>query len=266
MKPNLMLHCGATEVARNDLARLIDMPMTTRTYCPIGHDTFVDLVEDKLNDVGFRFGEQAHSLTKEGKRYFGLVQLLNGHADNEQHALVVGIRNSIDKSFPAAVAFGSQVFVCDNLAFSGEVKVSRKHTTNIMRDLPNLVAAAVSNTSLMRENQDARFAAWQDTKLTDLRADRIICNMVRQGVINTSRVEKVINEWDEPTHDFGGRTAWRLFNATTEALKGAPLHDIPMRTIGLQAMLDRAAGFTPQLPSTEGEADVARMMAQPANV
>ena len=249
--PNLMLHCGATEVARTDLSG-IALPPSTRSYMPVGHDTVVDLAEDKLADVGFRFGTQAHSLTKDGNRYFGLVQLLCGN-ENEQHALVLGIRNSLDKSFPAAFAFGSQVFVCDNLAFSGEITISRKHTTYIMRDLPGLVAAAVSNTSLMRDNQDARFSAWQETKLTDMRADNIICNMVRQGVLNTSRVEKVIKEWDEPSHDFGGRTAWRLFNATTEALKGAPLHDIPVRTIGLQAMLDDAAGFTPRMP-IEGEA------------
>jgi hypothetical protein len=28
------------------------------------------------------------------------------------------------------------VFVCDNLAFSGEIKIARKHTRFIVRDLP----------------------------------------------------------------------------------------------------------------------------------
>lgn len=244
--PNLMLHCGANEVRRTDLGQIM-LPETTETYCPIGHNTLVDLVQDKLDLVGFRFGVESHALTKEGNRYFGLVQLMNG-SDNDQHALVLGIRNSLDKSFPAAIAFGSQVFVCDNLAFSGEIKISRKHTKYIMRDLPGLVEFAVSKTTMMKENQEARFELWQQTKLSDLRASQIICNMVRQNVINTSRVKKVIDEWDEPSHDFGGRTAWRLFNATTEALKGAPLHDIPPRTMGLQAMLDDISGFQPKMP------------------
>jgi hypothetical protein len=242
--PNLMLHCGATEVARNDL-QLVELPEYTRTYCPIGHDTFVDLVEDKLQEVGFRFGTQAHSLTKQGNRYFGLVELLCGQ-ENDQHAMVVGIRNSIDKSFPAALAFGSQVFVCDNLAFSGEIKVSRKHTTNIMRDLPALVGAAVMNTEMMRNNQNLRFEQYQDTYIRGRTADHLIIEMLRHGAINTSRVQKVVEQWDEPDHDFGGRTIWRLFNAVTESLKEAPLHDVPPRTIALQAVLDKAAKFTPK--------------------
>lgn len=248
--PNLMLHCGATEVARTDL-NLIELPEKTRTYCPIGHNDFVDLVEDKLADVGFRFGVQAHSMTKQGQRYFGLVQLLSGQ-ENDQHAMVVGIRNSIDKSFPAAIAFGSQVFVCDNLAFSGEIKVTRKHTTHIMRDLPHLVGAAVSNTQMMKENQELRFEHYQNSKIDNRTASHLIIEMLRHGAINTSRVQGIVNQWDEPAHDFGGRTVWRLFNAVTEVLKEAPLHDVPPRTILLQSVLDRASKFTPQI--IEGEA------------
>lgn len=249
--PNLVLHCGATEVARTDLS-LVEMPPKTKTYCPVGHEPFVNLVQDRLADVGFRFGAEAHALTKEGNRYFGLVHLLCGQ-ENEQHALVLGIRNSLDKSFAASIAFGSQVFVCDNLAFNGEIKVTRKHTSQVWRDLPNLVTAAVSQTSLMRDNMDNRFAAYQDRRITTKQADHIIIQMLRKGAINTSRVEKVVQEWDEPSHDFGPRTLWRLHNATTEALKSAPLHDIPSRTIEMNAIMDKVAGFTPQVPDIEGE-------------
>jgi hypothetical protein len=250
--PNLMLHCGAEEVARTDL-NLVELPNKTRTFCPIGHAPFVDLVQDRLQDVGFHFGTESHSLTKQGKRYFGLVQLMNGTAANDDHALVLGIRNSIDKSFPAALAFGSQVFVCDNLAFSGEVKVTRKHTTNIWRDLPGLVSSAVSKTAYMQETQEERFEYYKEARISTSKADHIIVEMLRREVITTTRVGKVVQEWDNPSHDFGNRTAWRLFNATTEALKGAPLHEMPTRTIILQGLLDQACKFTPQAPVIEGE-------------
>ena len=241
---NLMLHCGAAAVERAQLAE-VELPETTRTYCPVGHDTLLDLVEDRMDAVGFHFGEQAHGLTKDGDRYFGLVQLTNG-ASSDSHALVMGVRNSLDKKFPASLAFGSQVFVCDNLAFTGEITVARKHTTNIMRDLPNLITAAVSNTAAMRDNQDARFEAYKHANLTDLRAHNMIIELVRSGALNTSRVKKVVDQWHEPNHDFGDKTVWRLFNAVTEALKGSPLHDMPSRTIDMQAVCDRTTNFVPQ--------------------
>jgi hypothetical protein len=30
----------------------------------------------------------------------------------------------------------------------------------------------------------------------------------------------VVREWETPSHDWGGKTAWRLFNAATFALAG----------------------------------------------
>lgn len=244
--PNLMLHCGGIAVERNDLQHVL-LPPVTRSYMPVGHDTILGMVEDSLNDMGFSFGIQAHGLAHKGARYFGLVHLLH-ESMNDNHALVLGVRNSLDKSFPSALAFGSCVFVCDNLAFTGDVTVSRKHTTNIMRDLPGLIRGAVENTSVMSDVQDQRFNCYQQRTLTsDKFAHDIIAEMYRRDAINTSRIGKVIDEWHEPSYDHGGKSVWRLFNAATESLKGAPLHDMPRRTIELQAICDEVAEFKPRL-------------------
>ena len=40
----------------------------------------------------------------------------------------VGFRNSHDKSMVAGICAGARVFVCDNLAFSGDFSEKRKHT------------------------------------------------------------------------------------------------------------------------------------------
>lgn len=55
---------------------------------------------------------------------------------------MVGLRNSHDKRFLVGISFGSRVFVCDNLAFTGDHVVKRKHTANLKRDLPGLVHRA----------------------------------------------------------------------------------------------------------------------------
>ena len=114
-----------------------------------------------------------------------------------------------------------------------------------MRDLPNLITAAVSNTKAMADNQEARFEYYKTRTLTDLRAHNMIIELVRNNALNTSRVKKVVDQWHEPNHDFGGKTVWRFFNAVTEALKGSPLHDMPSRTIEMQAICDRTTSFVP---------------------
>ncbi len=234
--PNLMLHCGADAVERTALSGVV-IPASTQSYKPLPYCDFVDMVEDQLQEFGFRFGNEAHGLMKDGSKYFGLANLINGAA-NDQHALVVGLRSSLDKSIAPSIAFGSQVFVCDNLAFTGEVTISRKQTRFIGDDIRPLIYDAVSNVTTMRINQDRRFEIYQDTKILSNKAGEVICEMYRRGIVNTTKLGKVIEEWDNPSHDFGNRTAWRLFNATTEALKGTPVLDMPGRTIKLQTLLD----------------------------
>ena len=58
---------------------------------------------------------------------FGLLEVANCQ-QTEDYAYVLGLRNSHDKRFPAGLAVGASVFVCDNLSFSGEIKIGRKHT------------------------------------------------------------------------------------------------------------------------------------------
>jgi len=248
-----MLHCGASHVEREELEGIV-LPPATDTYFPVGHQTVVDMAEERLQAMGFRFGNQAHSLTHDKARYFGLIELLNGSSVQEEFALVVGIRNSIDKSFPAAMGFGSHVFVCDNLAFSAEIRFSRKHTVHIMRDLPDLIGNAVNQTQLYKVNQEARWEHYREYRIKDKRqADHIIVDMLRSEVINPSRVGKVVQEWDEPSYDHGEQTAWRMFNAATEALKpankGVSLIELMPRTIRLHDLMDRVTGFVPQKPA-----------------
>src|SRR5205807_1578946 len=93
---------------------------------------------------------QAHALAREGQRYFGLLQIVNG-TFHDDYSLIMGIRNSHDKAFPAALCLGSGVFVCDNLAFSGEIKLARKHTRFIERN----VTQALKRTTALHGLMDA---------------------------------------------------------------------------------------------------------------
>lgn len=218
------------------------LPPATKTYQPVGHGWLLDQLEDAIGGIGMRFGDQHHGLSHDNARYFGLITLLNG-SGNPDYNIQMGVRNSLDKRFGAQVAFGNQVMVCANLCFWGNYELGRKHTTNIMRDLPLLIEEKLREIPEMSKQQDNRFSAYQEAKLSDRNADHLIMNMLRAGAVNTSRVEKVIAEWDEPTFDHGDRTVWRAFNAATQALKGTNIHEMPVRTIKLQSVCDVAAGF-----------------------
>jgi hypothetical protein len=68
----------------------------------------------------------------------------------------VGLRNSNDRTFPIGIAFGSRVFVCDNLAFIGDQVIRRKHTVKAKRELPGLVKEIVQPLQAQRIAQNGK--------------------------------------------------------------------------------------------------------------
>lgn len=246
MTLNFMVHCGGKEVERTRLAA-VPTPQPSKRFQPVPHADFVDLIEDELGRVGLAFGEQAHALNREGAQYFGMAEVVGKIQAFEGWSTVVGFRGSHDHSLSRGVVFGDGVFVCDNLCFSGEIQFNRKHTTFIMRDLRNLVRDAVGQVQGRAEQQAIRYERYQQARLKDSEANHAIIQLLRQGVINTQRVEKVVNEYYEPSHPEhlinGQRTVWTLHNATTEALKGVGLTTLPQRTIGLCGLMDQVADY-----------------------
>ena len=163
-----------------------------------------------------------------------------------RHGLVVGLRNSHDKSCPASIALGAAVFCCDNLSFSGEVTLARRHTRYIERDLPRVVTTAIGNLVDMRQKQDRRIAQYKATELIDSQAHDLVVRALGASVVPATQVPKVLAEWRQPRHrEFAedGRTAWRLFNAFTEVLKGRNVAMLPRRTQALHGLLDASCGL-----------------------
>ncbi len=187
--------------------------------------------------------EESHALTKDGNRYFGLMQLVNGHTDAD-YGLVVGLRNSHDKSFPAGLVVGSSVFVCDNLSFSGEIKLARKHTVQIERDLPMLIDQAVGQLADHRQVQSQRFLSYKQFEITDTQAHDLIIKAYDSRILPVTSLPEVLKEWREPSHpEFKeGKTLWRLFNAFTEIYKGN-INELPRRTQALHGICDTASGL-----------------------
>jgi Domain of unknown function (DUF932) len=263
-KVNLVLHCGAAAVDRSSVAA-VPTPEPTKSHMPIAHLTLVEQIEGALSERDLRVVSEAHALTKDGARYFGLMQIARGSASDEwsslvpaptadgfvdwsppDHAFILGLRNTHDYSFAASLVAGSGVFVCDNLSFSGEVKVSRKHTTHIVRDLPALVGKAIGLLAEKWVSQEKRFEAYRSTGLSNVEAHDLLIQALDARAITGQQIPHVLREWRTPRHpEFAeaGKTCWRLLNACTEVCKGTNLFALPARTTRLHGLLDSHCGL-----------------------
>ncbi|MCB1098572.1 MAG: DUF932 domain-containing protein [Verrucomicrobiae bacterium] len=241
MKLNdLFLHCGAGRVEREDLDKQ-RTPQPSGRWYPIAHGALVDQVRHGLETAGMRVLNEAHALNAGGAQYFGLMQVRLPGDESNEWGTVVGVRNSHDKRFPAALAMGSQVFVCDNLSFNGEVVLARRHTTHIMRDLPQLTTRAVGRLRNLANDTATRSTRYKQCDLNNAEAHDLVIRALDSGAITTTMVPKVLEQWRAPNHvEFRDRNLWSLYNAFTESFKGSLLK-LPCRSEAVHGVLDNVA-------------------------
>jgi hypothetical protein len=241
---NLILHCGARHVERGAVEEA-NTPAPSETWVPIAHHRLLELVESTLVVSGMCVANETHALWSGSLRYFGLLEVTNGQP-HEDYSLVIGLRNSHDKSFPAAIALGNSVTICDNLAFSAEVTIARRHTRFIERDLPRVVHTAVGRLADMRGQQDERIRTYKETELVDPVAHDLVIRAVDANVLPVTQVPAVLEEWRAPTHEEfaeDGKTVWRFHNAMTHVWKGRNLAALPRRSQALHGLLDGVCGL-----------------------
>lgn len=242
----LTLHCGAASVTREAVIN-VPTPAATETWFPIAHETLIQRVQSAVEAIGMKVNDQCHALTKDGARYFGLLQVESPRQASSDYSYVVGLRNSHDQGFSAALSVGSRVFVCDNLCFTGEITIARKHTRFMERDLPILTSRAVGLLAQKWTTMDERIALYKRSQVSDSTAHDLIVRSLDAGAITTTQIPKILAEWRAPRHEefnIHGKSMWRLLNSFTEIAKANPTQELAPRTIRLHGLLDTHLGFT----------------------
>jgi hypothetical protein len=236
---SLVLHRGARPVAADELAQF-KPPAPEGRWFPVGHGRVLETVTRTLADAGYVVRRQQLGLTRDAARFFGTLDLETPVVPGV--SLAVGVRNSVDKSFPLGFCAGNRVFVCDNLAFRSELLVRRKHTLHGERNFTAAIARAVTDLGTFKEAEAERVQALMRRELADEQADSLILRAWECGIVGARDLPRILLAWREPAfEEFAHRTAWSLLNAFTAALADRA-HAQPaafaLQTIRLNAHLD----------------------------
>jgi hypothetical protein len=230
-------------ITRAELGQ-IPAPIGSHSWRPVSHLTVLNQVEDRLSQQGITIIDQQLTVSHGGSRFFGVLHVKNAMAP-AGCLPTVGIRNANDQAFACGIAAGLLVICCSNGSFSSdEIALSRRHTTNIMRDLPDLVQSAVHRLGEMWAHQVQQVEAYRGARLSDIRAHDLIVKSLDAGAFSASQIPDVLREYRDSSHEeFQPRTAWSFFNACTEVLKKANPFSLPARTKALHAVCDQYVGL-----------------------
>src|SRR6266852_526748 len=105
-----------SKLGRAELSQ-IPVPEATATHKPVPHHNIVESLVETLSFRHIGVVDEEYAVSNDGMKMFGVLDL---ETQMEGCRFSIGIRNSHDKSLRLGLTAGLRVFVCSNMAFSGE--------------------------------------------------------------------------------------------------------------------------------------------------
>jgi hypothetical protein len=177
----------------------VPTPDRTRTWGAIGHGQLIDTLKEAIRNADLVVKKEEYSLSKDGGRMFGVFTM---NSDSAERARMLGFRNSIDKTLAVGLTAGTRVFVCDNMAFSGEFLDYHVHRARLTVEVLQ-IAAKTALQSMMGKMEE--FEKWHFNlnqfllKRTD--AEALTFRAVEQGVLSPGKFGKFHELFFEKRND-----------------------------------------------------------------
>jgi hypothetical protein len=169
-----------------------------------------------------RIVTEQFAIQREGLRLFGVLDLevpsidLSGH-----YRFAMGIRTANDRSEALSIVVGARVFVCDNLALSGDViAIRRKHTAGF--DLNADISRAIDRYQNYLQVFHRQLGELMYRPVADEQAKVMIYEIFAAGILPIRFFATVAETYFRPTPamtDVQPRTCWGLHNALTRVIR-----------------------------------------------
>jgi len=195
-----------------------------RFHKPSSFHNYIEQVHEALDINGITLDAEEYAVQKDGNRLFGVMEIsAEGQQENPDWNLLLGLRASHDGMVSRGLSLGSQVMVCSNLCFGGNLGTFRtRQTLNMESRIPTLIREALARVPELAEQQGKQFDEYKNYDIKTGHAEKILVDIFRNGGFSSSQLTTAVKEWDTPSYDEHaqyGDTLWKLFNASTQALK-----------------------------------------------
>ena len=217
MSPGTLVAGPLAKIGRPELAQ-IPVPEATSTHKPVPHHTIVEALVETLGFRHIGVVNEEYAVSSDGMKMFGVLDL---ETQMEGCRFSIGIRNSHDKSLRLGLTAGLRVFVCSNMAFSGDfTPVLAKHSKSF--NLIYTLAVGVDRIQRNFEPMQHQVESWRKAQITDDTAKLIFYSAFVDGKLEAPRslLPETHRLYFEPEYpEFSPRTMWSLSNAFTSAFK-----------------------------------------------
>lgn len=224
-RARLVAHIDTAKVTYEEL-RSIVTPESTRYWKPVAHVELIDTMKAELNDRGLIITREEFAVGSNGTKLFGTLDIASRELVPGV-GMALGFRHSNDKRIAIQIVAGARVFVCDNMALSGDVTVlKQKHTWGY--SLRNLINKGLNIWQGKQVNMASSIDRMINTPLSDNEAQALLARSLYDGITTFQTFKLAYDLYferavrtPEQYPDCAPRSAWGLHNAYTRALKEA---------------------------------------------
>ena len=195
---------------------MLETPQGTDTWTPIPHFDLVTALEGQLKAHGISIVKEQFAVQK--AKLFGVID--TDYQVTEEGGAAIGVRTANDKSLALQLAIGHRIFICDNMAFHGDlIALKRKHTANLdlHTEFATGIGRYVNGYAKLQENIDW----WKERTVSKERGKQLIYDIFTQKIVPVRLFHPVCTVWERQE----AKTFWNLHNVFTghiKALKPAP--------------------------------------------
>jgi hypothetical protein len=210
-------------------------------HAPIPHGVLVDAMKARARAEGYEVSRQLCAISGHGRRLFGVLDLVAPTQGREDRGFSIGFRNSTDTTLGIRMVAGVRVFVCDNLALSGDlIALQRRNTSRL--DLEDALKEGFARFLTHAGTLDTQIEAMKTTPLADGEAKARAYDIFARHVLPLRLFTAVEDYYFHPVkgmEDCRPRTLWSLHNACTRAMKTLT----PTRAFAANIALGQAFGL-----------------------
>ena len=220
-----------------DIKHLYDVPLpkATNTYCPVSHKDIVESIMNEVDKHNLIVKDHTCHVNSGGNKAMGKMTI---KSEDEELGMMLAWRNSYDKSMSLGFAAGGNVFICGNGMIVGNLRLVRKHTWGIKREIETVINQTrsymeyqfndlIQDKNWMKEIDRPNFEKTSEIvgKMylmeNILTANQLgVVKRELEQVYDPSKTEEAVDSGLKSGH-FYGDTMWDFYNNITEGLKGS---------------------------------------------
>lgn len=161
--------------------------------------------------------------TEVGAKMFGVIGLNLVSGENADDArCVIGFQNALDASGRVLVGGGSQIFICDNMAFNAEMMASHRHTKNVIKNVFGAIHDIIRRIPEQFSKDQELHSRLRDTSCRRELALQILSDLVSLDAFdNMKQFKSAVKHYNFPEFSVFANddSMWPVYNAVTWGIK-----------------------------------------------